>query len=781
MTDPAETTSRPLRTSDYLLWGFLALLAFTLPHRPTLELDPSWRQALAYFLQQGFPFGESIVFTYGPLGFLMGNTYMGLFWEGYILWKVGFSILAAGLLVHVARPLTGVSRFLYFTFFIVWGVGYADALQMIIIAFCGWVMVQRSSRGESGWSIPIGVFLALLAVIKFTNLLFTGFIVVVVVTYHLISQQRKSALQLLGAYAIGFLVIWMACGQSPLQWLSYALNSLEISSGYQASMGLPTPDGQLGIALLTFGGLAGYVVWHALTQPDRIRAGANLLIMAAFLFLNWKHGFVRADGHMLGFFYCAMALAVAFPALFSEQLKHGWIPRIFLGAVMVCCIAGMRGTFTSTIDYAANITNERLVRNIQALLDWDRARGDLEGQVDHWRREGELPDTKLLVGDASVDVLGYEQAIALYNDFNYQPRPIFQSYSAYTPKLAAMNADYIAGENGPEFLLLKLQTIDDRPLLADDSHVLNLFPHYYAYRLTEKDFHVFARRPEVPSPESLAPRLLRTTNAPIGEPISLAEFGVTHLWIEVDLPFNLLGRAMKFLYKPPLIFLRVVDMDGKEIVYRIPRPIGLSGFQINPLVTDFTSYLEAHGGTSPRLVRSISIEVAEADRRWFDEQAVIKISAMQPTDLKNEVEKRRQLSMFEGFYRLPKDFFAKTEVSRAVIDEREAVVIHAPSRMIFDFEGGNTLSGIHGYIAGAYTDGGETDGATFRIHWRDGDESRELYERNLRPFTAAADRGMHEFNIDVSGLPAAGELWFDISINGNPAWDWTTWGEIQVR
>lgn len=781
MPETNSQSSRPLRLSDYLLWGFLLLLAFTLPQKPTLELDASWRQALAYFLQQGFPFGESIVFTYGPLGFLMGNTYMGLFWEGYILWQVGFSILAAGLIVFVAKPLTGFSRFAYFTFFILWGVGYADAFQMIVIAFCGWFMIQRAARDEAPWSIPIGIFLSLLAVIKFTNLLFTGFIVVVVVTYFWLSDRRRTSWQLLGAYSLGFLAIWLACGQSPFQWISYAFNSLEISSGYQAAMGLPTPEGQLGIALLVFAGLAGYVIWHALTQPDRIRAGANLLIMAAFLFLNWKHGFVRADGHMLGFFYCAFVLAVAFPALFGEQLRQGWIARTCLIAVMVLCLAGMRGTFTSTIDYAPTITNEKLQRNIQALLDWDRARGDLEGQVDHWEREAKMPDTQLLVGDASVDVLGFEQAIALYNNFNYRPRPVFQSYSAYTPKLAAMNAEYIAGAEGPEFLLLKLQTIDDRPLLADDSHVMALFPHLYAYRLTEKDFHVFERRDTSPPLETIKPQLLRATDAPLGSPVSLAEFGTTHLWVEIDLPFNLVGRAMKFLYKPPLVFLRVVDMDGKEIVYRIPRPIALAGFQINPLVTDFESYLEAHGGSAPRQVREISVEVADEDRRWFADQAVVKISALQATDLKNEVAKQRQLSMFEGFYKLPDDFFAKTEVSRTEIDDREVVVMHAPSRMVFDFAGGNTLSGVHGYVPGAYLDGGETDGAMFRVRWIDGEDSRDLYQRKLMPFTAEDDQGMHDFSIDVSGLPATGQLWFDVSINGNPAWDWTTWGEIQVK
>ncbi|MGY8719874.1 MAG: hypothetical protein ACKVI3_19070, partial [Verrucomicrobiia bacterium] len=74
-------------------------------------------------------------------------------------------------------------------------------------------------------------------------------------------------------------------------------------------MGLPTPDGQLAVALWVFTALGAYVVWHLATQQNRLRSIACLLILAAFLFLNWKHGFVRADGHMLGFFYCALVSA----------------------------------------------------------------------------------------------------------------------------------------------------------------------------------------------------------------------------------------------------------------------------------------------------------------------------------------------------------------------------------------------------------------------------------------------------------------------------------------
>lgn len=778
---PSPQTGKPT-LGEILLGLLIFVMAFSFPAKPLLELDSSWRQALAYFLHRGYPFGTEVVFTYGPLGFLMGNTYMGLYYEAYLIWQALFSALAAVLIVGFARPLSGVSRFIYFTFFLLWGVGYGDALHMIIIAYLGWMLLNLA-EDDPGKLRPgiVGAILAVLALIKFTNLLFTGFVVVMVCLHDWLKGRRPPALTLLGTFAGVFLFGWVLLGQSLLALIPYAFNSLEISSGYQASMGLPTPEGQLTKALVVMAGIAGYVLWHLWSQTDRLRALARLLILAAFLFLNWKHGFVRADGHMLGFFYCALIPVVAFPVLFREELRARWIPRLCLLVAGVACIAGMRGTFSSNIDYALSIANEKLTANVGKFLDLDRTRGDLEGAVDHWEREAELEKSAQRIGESSVDVLGFEQAVALYNHFNYTPRPTFQSYSVYTPKLAAANAEWIAGEDAADFLLLKLQTIDERPLLADDSQLMALFPHLYTYELTEKDFHLFKRRPDAPDAASIAPRLVAEHDVAIDEPVDLSGYGDAHLWVEIDLPFSLAGRARKFLYKPPLVFLRVTDMDDKEIRYRIPHSIATAGFQVNPLVTDFESYLEIHGGDEPRLVKDIRIEVDDADRLWVAERASVKVSTLTPTKLKQEYEKQLERLRFEGFSHLPLDFAAKTPVSRQKIDGTEVLIVHAPSFLSFAFNGGSRLTATIGYPAGAYTDGGETDGATWRIIWTDGTDTRELWSRNLQPFTVPADRGLHDISVDLSGLPAHGELRCVIDVNGNPGWDWTAWANLVIE
>ena len=60
-----------------LLFLLLTTVIFSFPNKPSFDLDASWRMALSQFFIDGLQFGRDVVFTYGPLGFVMGKTYSG--------------------------------------------------------------------------------------------------------------------------------------------------------------------------------------------------------------------------------------------------------------------------------------------------------------------------------------------------------------------------------------------------------------------------------------------------------------------------------------------------------------------------------------------------------------------------------------------------------------------------------------------------------------------------------------------------------------------------------
>src|SRR5215469_7324240 len=57
---------------------FIALVILTVPSAPPdLGIDASWCAVLNWAHQHGLQFGQDVVFTYGPLGFLVAPYYFG--------------------------------------------------------------------------------------------------------------------------------------------------------------------------------------------------------------------------------------------------------------------------------------------------------------------------------------------------------------------------------------------------------------------------------------------------------------------------------------------------------------------------------------------------------------------------------------------------------------------------------------------------------------------------------------------------------------------------------
>jgi hypothetical protein len=63
---------------------------------------------------------------------------------------------------------------------------------------------------------------------------------------------------------------------------------------------------------------------------------------------------------------------------------------------------------------------------------------------------------------STTDILPWEQTFILYNELNYKPRPVFQTYQAYSFYLDSLNSQFYESKLSPEFLLFSNHTIDTR-------------------------------------------------------------------------------------------------------------------------------------------------------------------------------------------------------------------------------------------------------------------------------------------------------------------------------
>ncbi len=779
----ASAPTRADRAARGVFFVLLFLAIFTYPQKPTAELDPSWRMALTQALVDGWQFGRDLVFTYGPLGFLMGNTYSGVAFWPFVVWQAVSALLFATLIYRQGMRLTGYARGFYWGTTILLGVGYMDALLMVVIGLIGFEMVREAGR-QNRWWVAAGLGLyGFLAVIKFTNLMLCGFITLVAAALDLWQRRRGDAAWKVLWFFGSFLFLWTLCGQSVLNLPAYLRHSLEISSGYEQTMGLVGSGTALAMGVAVFLALVAYAGLHLLGHADRPRALAGGLVLGAYLYLNWKHGFVRADGHMIGFFICALVPITAFPALLDEPPRFRRLQRALLVPAGVLCVLGIHEALPGTVRFALGNFQERVYANLYNTLHFDRFYASYRDKLRTERHDHDLAKTRAVVGSGTLDVLGYHQAVALYNRFNYRPRPVLQSYSAYTPQLQQLNADYYASDRAPDFVLFRLETIDDRYMMLDDARALYVFLHRYEFVHSEKGFQLWRRRAKPFDAAAIAPQPLAATELAVGQPLDLSAHGTQPLWIEIDLPRTLLGRLRDFFYKPPIVRLALKDTKGNTTTYRLPLPLARAGFLINPMIEEIVGFMHFTGGTPERHAASATIIVDAADRKYLAPTARVKLAAARASqngaDYFLEAEKLR----FHMFKTVPMAYEAQTPVSAGEIDGTPVMVLHARSEMTFNLrEGAQRIRGAFGFLPGTYTDGGNTDGAEFIVFWSNGAERVELFKRFLDPVKQPKDRGLHRFDVPLPPQPG-GRVFLRINPGplGNYSWDWTAWTDIEIK
>lgn len=785
MDSPLPASAKPnVLDWTFRILGFVTMtaIAFCLPLFPTMELDSSWRMALGKFFMEGRQFGREIVFTYGPLGFAMGKTYWGSHWGVLIGWHAVQAVVFAALVFWHAYRLTGYSRVFFFLFFFLFGLSYQDAMHQSIMVLAGMELIRRSNSPWRWSSAALLLLLAILSLVKFTNLLLGFFLVLLAGGLELWQTRRLRALRVPAVFLGMFLLGWMACGQNPGNLPAYFHSSWEISQGYQDAMGLASPSGQLYRALGVVVLLLAYLLLNLATHPDRIRGLALTLGALAHLYLNWKHGFIRADGHQIGFYYAALTIIVSAPLLLEDSPRFRLVKNSLLAAGGLLAVVSMDLVLPGLVRGALGSAQNNVNLHVTFALGQAYTRDIYEGRLEAESNNVNLRKVRATVGSSSVDVLGFEQAVALYNRLNYQPRPVFQGYSAYTPYLSRLNYEYYASDRAPEFVLFKLQTIDGRLATMDDPHALRLLIQRYTYLFSEQGFALWQRKPGPFDAAAYDPKPLRSAVHRFGENISLADLAGQNIWVEIDYRFNLLGKLRRFLFRPVLVQLHITDDKGVESVHRLPQPIGRAGFMLSPVVNDMLDYMRAAGGVPPRRAASIRIDTAPQDRDCVQDDLRVSLYSLPPSEAGKDYFKNADKAKFHMFMETPISYEALNPPNEDEIDKRRVMIMHAPSQMVFEVPAGTTMiQGGFGFVPGAYLNGGRTNGAQFTVYWSDGNDRVVLHERFLDPVTKLNDRGLQQFS---TRLPkGAGHVTFRIDPGpyGEFAYDWTGWTGIEFK
>ncbi len=489
-----------------LLW--LSLLYFGTP-AATIGLDASWTQSFAYAFKNGYQAGVDYIYTYGPLGYFYHSlsSYDADLFYSFMAWRIIMGLLIAAFFVAIASKIDGkIEKFLYFFLLTVVISSFpTDPLHFLVITGVVILAIKtlpsfKKNPGRS--AILIGVilcFLAVLSLTKFTHfvLVSLGIFAITVMVWHLYSVLVALAIPL--TFAIFIMIVWLIIGQSPSNFPDFIANSLQIASGYGEAMSILFTPTEIKLAMACFGIMTPLVLLACFIKPLKFERFVIAGFIMLGLFLAWKAGFIRQGLHERIFF----AFAVIVP-LFLDYNRDMNVMLLFVYKALrylaiFTALAGLFVVVGTSLNYKPHNFigkwNKRVVNNFHTLLHLQQHKENNEKIVVNFKLQYDLPNIRESVGQSTVDIFSWEQGVLFLNELNWHPRPVFQSYTAYTPSLIATNGDFYASDKAPEFVIFKLQAVDWQFPLMNDAEAIKIVLRDYQPLLSEKGYLLLKRKP----------------------------------------------------------------------------------------------------------------------------------------------------------------------------------------------------------------------------------------------------------------------------------------------
>ena len=442
------------RPPTWALGATVALLGWQVGmNPPTPGLDASWNAGLAMAVKDGLQFGKDVVFSYGPLGFLQGQS----IWFGDLaviafLHSAALYVVFCAVLVWALRRVLPTLVSFLIAFFVVAVLPLLEQSILVAVIVClASLERERSERATVALAVGGASFSAVEALVKLS----TGPLIAALFLIALIGMRaRWWQLLLFAALTLGeLLLLWLLAGQSLSNVPDFLQNTWQIVSGYSTAMlrqvdvpGWKVTMATVAAAIIT----VGLALASALgTYRDARARWAGTALMAMAAFVVFKEGVVRTDaGHLSLYFSTACVLWIAIP----WSRARWWL---MLGGAALIAALGVPVRPPGMPTNVNAIANVRYaVNQARSLLSSSRreelAAAGRAAMVATYRLD---PRTLAALGGHTVAIEPWEIGVAWAYRLDWKPLPVFQNYSAYTSALDYVNATEVESPTGPDRIL----------------------------------------------------------------------------------------------------------------------------------------------------------------------------------------------------------------------------------------------------------------------------------------------------------------------------------------
>jgi hypothetical protein len=595
----------------------------SMPFTPGAGLDPSWIFGINMGHSERMVFGRDIIFTYGPLGYLMMPSFPEAEPWAVFAFAWGLSLVfgyALWTLCKRARHWTEIV--LYLGVFWIYNAFVLDSHIerpiRVVIALTLAVAIRLDDRPwfDIGLLSFLGAFLLL---VKF-NIGIIGSLAAFYFAACVVWRGRKTAGLLLkpAGAVVAVWVVTLAGSYWALDGtvgglVAFLRNSVEVANGYSEAMGLP---GLLWVAVCAV--LSCLALWIlvplAAGHLRRVVWGVPLLIGIGFL--CFKSAMVRQDAHALPFPYEMAALSLLVVALVST-----WRSRIVVAIFAAASVASgfaQLGDPPLPQEHLERLKGRAALVSFYEYLHWPAAVNEMETNTQRALDLDALPpDLEPHVAGKRVNAYPTEIAMIRRNHLRWQPLPVIQAYSAYTPPLDLLNARALDDPAGAEAMLLWWDSIDTREPFYETPRSWWALLNWYDVKARSHNWPqnlcVVVRRS---TPRFDPPVPIGSTVAHWGQTITLPAVGNDEaLMMKAEIGESLKGMVKRELFRSPMVMVRATLESGfidSQRAIRANLPDGVLVSDWPKSLGDLTPMFGPAGVSRDRVV-SISFHTQEPD------------------------------------------------------------------------------------------------------------------------------------------------------------------------
>ena len=783
------------RIGDALVIGFLFLAVFQLPEFVTYNgHDAGSQAAIEYWTLHGFLYGKDIIQNVGPLGFInYPRIYTGFLDVPKLLLNI---FLTGSFILLLWKSSNSLPVAIRIVFLMLAGFFAVDDIMIYLLLLLVSHQLMFANR------IKVVLFatlvLAFLSLAKGTGFFIAVVIITASVVGRVLFHRFFVAIYIAGSFVIFLLAFWMLTGQSIENLPAFAYAMASFSNGYNEAMTIFEPRrvqvtgfiALFGSLLIIFLRIVSFVRKNYTDAPAVGQQLLSSFVEFFILFVVWKHGFVRADGHVAIFFQYVL-VSTLWILFRREHLNSSGSKalNISFGVLIPICVAS---------NVACLVGIHSVYQLNPAVTFWkqfykmDRLRLGISNIPAHLRNLDEelkksidkiqIPETRELAKSHSVGYFGILPAVMLYNNLNYEPSPSTISFASWNAVIMEANQTYFQDDKlAPTFLVYDLKTIDNRLAAQDDSLAqLEILHRYEAVGLEAGN--IILKR--IIGMGQISKSTISKKVYKVGSWIDVPQNSLNPTWIKVLVQENYLARIVAFAYKPPQYSIEMLLKNGIIKKYKFIPQMAATGFIVNPLIVENRDalivriqheYQQYINDAHPNLSKVVRFKIScDEIKTLCGQHSTVTFEEIHGLALGND-------SKLTNFYKLNSQRF---DFDAELMDVQSANPIetrlafnnifyqfHEPSQITLHKPFGiQKLKAFYGMHPTAYEEGGATDGVevSVRLVTVNGKDIM-IFNKDLNPLVTPSDRG--EQLLDINLPSSEGTLFIEISSKQSPAYD----------